>query len=122
MAPGLAGGRRETPMTTAAPSVRRPRGAFPHVATRDPTARAGPPEPPLAVRLRGAFRHVPRTVALVWRSSPLGTLALGLLTIVASGLPLGIAWVGKLLLDAVVARNTDLTLRWVLVELALVAA
>jgi ATP-binding cassette subfamily B protein len=72
-------------------------------------------------RLRESFAHAPRTLRLVWRSSPAGTLALGLLTVVAAVVPLGIAWVGKVIMDAVVAGSRDATLRWVLVELGLVA-
>jgi ATP-binding cassette subfamily B protein len=59
---------------------------------------------------------------LVWRSSPQGTLALGALTLLAALLPLGIAYVGKAIVDAVVARSTAAALRWVLIELALVGA
>src|SRR6185436_755168 len=36
--------------------------------------------------------------------------------------PLGVAYVAKAIIDAVVARSSALTLRWVLVELALVSA
>jgi ATP-binding cassette, subfamily B, bacterial len=73
-------------------------------------------------RLRESFAHAPRTLKLVWRSSPAGSLALGLLTLIAAVVPLSIAWVGKAIMDAVVAHSRDATLRWVLVELALVAA
>jgi ATP-binding cassette subfamily B protein len=73
-------------------------------------------------RLRESFAHAPRTLKLVWRSSPAGSVALGVLTVVAAIVPLGIAWVGKAIMDAVVAGSRELTLRWVLVELALVAS
>jgi ATP-binding cassette subfamily B protein len=72
-------------------------------------------------RLRESFAHTPRTLKLVWRSSPGQSVLLGLLTLVAALLPLGIAWVGKAIVDAVVARSTAAALRWVLVELALIA-
>jgi ATP-binding cassette subfamily B protein len=49
-------------------------------------------------------------------------VALGLLTLVAAFVPLGIAWVGKAIMDAVVAHDRGATVRWVLVELALVTA
>lgn len=45
-----------------------------------------------------------------------------MLTLLAAVVPLSIAWVGKAIMDAVVARSRHETLRWVLVELALVAA
>ncbi|MCC6553240.1 MAG: ABC transporter ATP-binding protein [Polyangiaceae bacterium] len=72
-------------------------------------------------RLRGSFAFTPRTLALVWRSSRRASVALFALTLVAAVLPLGIAYVGKAIVDAVVARSADAALRWVLVELALVA-
>jgi ATP-binding cassette subfamily B protein len=72
------------------------------------------------------FRQVPGTFALVWRADRHGAIVLGALTAVAAVLPAGIAWTGKLIVDAVVAtargqsppgRVTDL----VLLELALMA-
>ena len=66
----------------------------------------------------GTFVHTPETIRLVWRSSPLLTLGLAGLTLIAALLPLGVAWAGKAIVDAVVAHARDLALRWVLVELA----
>ncbi|MFT3774264.1 MAG: ABC transporter ATP-binding protein [Minicystis sp.] len=76
----------------------------------------------MLTRLRESFAHTPRTLKLVWRSSPGGSVALGILTLFAALLPLGIAYVGKAIVDAVVARSTQGALRWVLVELGLIAA
>ncbi len=72
-------------------------------------------------RLRESFAHTPRTLRLVWRCSPGGSLALGLLTVVASLVPLLVAYAGKRIMDAVVAGSHEATLRWVLIELAAVA-
>jgi ATP-binding cassette subfamily B protein len=72
-------------------------------------------------RIIGSFRHTPRTLALVWRSSPRSTVALGALTLLASVLPIAVAWVGKAIMDAVVSGSRPGALRWVLVELAVVA-
>jgi ATP-binding cassette, subfamily B, bacterial len=72
-------------------------------------------------RLRESFAHTPRTLRLVWRSSPGGSLSLGLLTVVASLVPLLVAYAGKRIMDAVVAGSREATLRWVLIELAAVA-
>ena len=72
-------------------------------------------------RLRDSFAHVPRTLGLVWRSSRTGTLALLALTLVSALFPLAIAYVGKAIVDAVVARSADRALRLVLLELGLVA-
>ncbi len=71
--------------------------------------------------VRGSFTHTPRTIRMVWGSSPGGTTALCFLTIAAALVPLAIAWVGKTIMDSVVSGNKDATLHYVLVELALVA-
>jgi ATP-binding cassette subfamily B protein/ATP-binding cassette subfamily C protein len=91
-----------------------------------------PAEPGLHGKLRaaaGAFAHVPGTFRLVWEADRRGTLAIGALTAVAALLPAPIAWVGKLIVDAVVlasrtgdAAARDRVARLVLVELALMAA
>jgi ATP-binding cassette subfamily B protein len=57
---------------------------------------------------------------LVWRSSRAGTLGLGALTILAASLPPLVAYVGKLIVDAVVARDSARAVRMVLLELAVV--
>jgi ATP-binding cassette subfamily B protein len=91
---------------------------------------AGPPVP-LGARLRASFSQSGRTLALVWRSSPGGTVALGVLTVLAAALPPLIAVVGKLIIDAVIAAHAaapdaarDLaiarTVRYVAFELAAV--
>jgi ATP-binding cassette, subfamily B, bacterial len=71
--------------------------------------------------LKGSFVHAPRTLRLVWRSSPRATFGLAALTLGAAGIPLAIAWVGKAIMDAVVAADGAATLRWVMIELGLVA-
>ena len=58
---------------------------------------------------------------MVWRSSRLGTLGLGALTILSASLPPLVAYVGKLIVDAVVARDSARSVRMVLIELAVVA-
>ncbi|HTN88042.1 MAG TPA: ABC transporter ATP-binding protein [Sorangium sp.] len=73
-------------------------------------------------RLRDSFAYTPRTLKLVWRSSRAASVALGALTLAAAVLPLGVAYVGKTITDAVVARDQRAALVWVAVELGLVAA
>src|SRR3546814_5364529 len=46
-----------------------------------------------------------RAVELVWSTSRGLTVALGLLTLVAGLLPAGVAWIGALIIDAVVAAS-----------------
>lgn len=74
-----------------------------------------------AERFRESFGHVPRTLKLVWQASPGRTFVLGLLTLASAGLPLAIAWTGKLIVDAVVAGSMERTLQWVGVELGFIA-
>jgi ATP-binding cassette, subfamily B, bacterial len=67
-----------------------------------------PPAPPLSLRQRLAsagslVRQLPGTFRLFWAASPRGAVVLGGLTLVAALLPAAIAWVGKLIVDGVVA-------------------
>lgn len=50
----------------------------------------------------GVFRYSHRAIQLVWSTSSVLTIALGILTVVAGVLPAGIAYVGSLIVDAVV--------------------
>ena len=70
---------------------------------------------------REGVRLTLRTLGLVWRSSKRATLLLGILTLVSAVLPLGVAYAGKGIVDAVVARSAHDTMRWVLIELGIVA-
>ncbi|SEM04807.1 ABC transporter ATP-binding protein [Halomonas daqiaonensis] len=63
---------------------------------------AEPPESRLASFL-GVFRYSHRALALVWQTSRLLTLGLALCTLVAGILPAVAAWIGQLIVDAVVA-------------------
>jgi ATP-binding cassette subfamily B protein len=73
-------------------------------------------------KLRESLRHTRMTLALVWRSSPPQTVALGVLTLVGGLVPLGVAYAGKRIVDAVVTHDHTATLHWVLAELGLVVA
>lgn len=80
-----------------------------------------------AAALGAAARQVPGTFALVWRADAGGAVLLAGLTAVAAVLPAGIAWVGKLIVDAVVAAGRGEAppghvTALVLLELALMAA
>lgn len=85
-----------------------------------PHAPASEPREPRGLSL-SAFAHTPRTLALVWRASRGLSIALGAATLVSAVLPLGIAWIGKRIIDAAVAHDADAAVRFVLVELALAA-
>jgi ATP-binding cassette subfamily B protein len=78
------------------------------------------PDQPFSVAVRDTWRHARRALALVWASSHGLTVALFVLTLVASAVPPAIAYAGKKIVDAVVARAEAETLTWVGVELGFV--
>ena len=101
--------------------------------TAHPLIPLEPAAVPLGKRLRSSFSQSGRTLGLVWRSSPGGTVALGVLTVVAAALPPLVAWVGKLIIDAVLAAHAAApgpardaavrhAARWVGLELGAVTA
>jgi ATP-binding cassette subfamily B protein len=103
------------------PSAARDAAARPH----PPNGGASPESETLRERLtklRASFALLPRAMRMVARVSPRGTVGLVVLTLVCSALPLAIAWVGKAIVDSVVAGNADAAFRWVAIELGLVVA
>jgi ATP-binding cassette subfamily B protein len=62
----------------------------------------------LPERLRASARHSARALELVWRSAPAGVVALSVFTVVAAALPPFVAYVGKLIIDAVIAARAAL--------------
>lgn len=80
-----------------------------------------PADKPSLLATKALFGHTRRTLALVWASSPSLLVYLTGLSVAGAGLPLGIAYAGKRIIDAVVLHDRRLTLSWVAVELALVA-
>jgi len=80
----------------------------------------------------GVFRYSRRAMELVWKTSRLLTVVLGVLTVIAGVLPAAMAWVGALIIDAVVkaatvaniSGNTDLdSVYWLIaLEASIVAA
>jgi ABC-type multidrug transport system fused ATPase/permease subunit len=87
------------------------------------------PTESLSSRIRNAasvFRQIPGTVSLVWRADRRNTLAVGALTLISALLPAAIAYVGKLIVDTVLAAarsgsaaDRSRALVYVLVELLL---
>jgi ATP-binding cassette, subfamily B, bacterial len=53
--------------------------------------------------VRASFTHTPQAVRLVWETNPWATVGLGFLTLAGALLPASQAWVGKLIVDGVVA-------------------
>ena len=72
-----------------------------------------------ALRQSAAFTR--RAFGLVWKSSPSLTVALGLFTLLVAAVPPSIAYTGKRIVDEVLLGSLDGTVRWVAVELGLVA-
>ncbi|UCF47460.1 MAG: ABC transporter ATP-binding protein [Myxococcales bacterium] len=79
-------------------------------------------------KLLGVFRQLKHGVTLVWTTSRGLSFVLGFLSLVAGVLPAAAAWVGKLIVDAVVlaaetgaAADQRTALIWVVVELGLIA-
>ncbi|MCP3139886.1 ABC transporter ATP-binding protein [Pyxidicoccus xibeiensis] len=71
-----------------------------------PPSLASSPPQSLKARLKSTgslFKQLPGTFRLFWQASPRLAVLLGALTLVAAVLPAGIAWVGKLIVDSVVA-------------------
>jgi ATP-binding cassette subfamily B protein len=66
-------------------------------------------------------RYCGRALALAWQTQALLTIGFGVFTLIAAVLPAGIAYVGKLIVDAVVhASGVGSALHWVLIEGGLV--
>ncbi|MFP4334519.1 MAG: ABC transporter ATP-binding protein [Wenzhouxiangella sp.] len=88
------------------------------------------PDPDTRASMLGQFGSLlvygRRALSLVWATSRWLTVALAVLTVMAGLLPAGIAWVGKLLVDSVVAviqadGPTGIVWLWLSVEALLVA-
>ena len=56
-------------------------------------------------KLRNSLVHTPQALRLVWQANRVATVGLGFLTIAGALLPATQAWVGKLIVDGVVAWN-----------------
>ena len=67
-----------------------------------PPDAAAPKRPRLALSLS----QLRPTIAIIWRASPMGTLALLVLTVLSALLPVQMAYVGKLIIDAFVGART----------------
>jgi ATP-binding cassette subfamily B protein len=99
-------------------------GWTPRMSAHPPVPAPPPatPEPPLGTRLRANVTHSLRAMALVWRSAPAGVVVLGLFTIVAAALPPLVAYLGKLIIDAVIAHDASRAVTLVALELGAVVA
>lgn len=83
------------------------------------------PNPPLRLSreaVRSYFSYTGRGLALAWRASPRLGITITLLTAISALLPPALAYVGKLIIDAVVASLVERTIELVIAEFALIAA
>ena len=80
----------------------------PHAPGRPPGRRLKPLETPPTWRERlRATRHLPRLLRLVWDTHKGYSIAMAVLRALRAVLPLGVLWVGKVIIDAVVAMVTN---------------
>jgi ATP-binding cassette, subfamily B, bacterial len=101
----------------------------PRSTTRRPSPHEIEGGPPTTIRgFFGVFRYSRRALELVWSTSRTLTLWLAVLTLIAGVLPAAVAYIGSLLVDAVVAsmRNNgvgaDRVIEFVILEGVLIAA
>ena len=84
-----------------------------------------PPEKLTRATLKKALResaaYSRRALALVWQSSKPLTVALAVLTLRVAAVPPAVAFAGKRIVDSVLERSREDTMKWVGVELGLVA-
>ena len=86
--------------------------------------RRGEPLPPLRERL-AAFKHIPPFLLIVWSTKPSYGVGILVVRVVSAFMPLAMLWVGKLIVDTVVANigspapDWGVLLRLVLLELGI---
>src|SRR5471032_3158637 len=92
------------------------------------SAAAAAAEPKTLRGFFGVFRYSRRALELVWRTNSALTIALGVLTLIAGVVPAGVAYIGSLIVDAVVEAvrhpggSVTHVIELVLLEGALVAS
>ena len=75
-----------------------------------PGSRRGKPEPPRSWRERlAAARHLPQLLRLVWSTEPRYVVGIVVLRILRAVVPLAVLWIGKLIVDAVIAAAATAT-------------
>ncbi len=74
------------------------------ISAKNPRRKHGPDAPALSVRERvSALRHLPAFLKLIWQTSPALTLGNIVLRLLRAALPLALLYVGRLILDDIVA-------------------
>jgi ATP-binding cassette subfamily B protein len=107
--------------------------SHPPIFVSPPASAKATPKVGFTARVKASASHSSRALGLVWRSAPAGVVALAVFTIAAAALPPLVAYVGKLIVDAVLAAHaaapgaareaaTGRAVKWVLIELGAVVA
>ena len=86
-----------------------------------PLPKPDAPKPKIGTAIAESARYIRRALGMVWRSSPPLTVALTVVSTAHALIAPTIAYVGKRIVDGVVAGSSRDALFWVGVELALVA-
>ncbi|MGI4834803.1 MAG: ABC transporter ATP-binding protein [Janthinobacterium lividum] len=77
---------------------------FGKISAKNPNGRGGPDKPAVSVRERAAaLRHLPAFLKLIWETSPALTLGNIVLRLLRAAVPLALLYVGRLIIDDVVA-------------------
>ncbi|HEY7898832.1 MAG TPA: hypothetical protein VIC03_10510, partial [Gemmatimonadaceae bacterium] len=76
---------------------------------------------------RAALRHVPKLIGMVWHTHRGYALTMMLLRVARAFVPVATFWIGKLIIDGVIAARAgngrlDLLWRYIIMELAIVSA
>jgi ATP-binding cassette subfamily B protein len=102
--------------------------SHPHISSKSKQGAPRDPDATPSWRERAAaLRYVPRLIALVWETHRTFTVSIALLRIARAFVPVATFWVGKLIIDAVVALragDAEIARLWELValEIAIVVA
>ena len=77
---------------------------FGKISAKNPNGRGGPDKPAVSVRERAAaLRHLPAFLQLIWETSPALTVSNIALRLLRAAVPLALLYVGRLIIDDVVA-------------------
>jgi ATP-binding cassette, subfamily B, bacterial len=70
--------------------------------------------------LNASAGHILPSLKLAYQSAPQLCVGITIVTLISAVSPLGVAYLGKLIVDAIVAKNSALTMQWVFCEAGLI--
>ncbi len=68
------------------------------------------------------FGYTPKSLALAWLASPWRCITIVVLTLGSALFPIAVAYIGKMIIDAVVGKSLELAVRYVIYEFLIIAA